>query len=304
MALNKARTSTWSEPMHTDLSDLPDHKRQELDSIVQLIRAKAEVEQIILFGSYARGEWVEDKYVKDGITYEYRSDFDLMVVLDCEHESAHGRKWNKIREAIRGEPAIKTPVSLITEDVRHVNRELERGQYFYTDVKREGRLLYDSGKWELAETRKLDPAQRAEIAQGHFDRWYQQGINALKMARFATQEAMPRDAAFMLHQATERFLFAVILVHTDYKPKTHSIGALHQQVRGLDTRFVHLFPQATDFERQAYDRLKRAYTEARFEPDYEITAEELDWLTGQVEELQRQTDAACREKIGEMGGNP
>lgn len=299
MALNKARTSTWSEPMHTDLSDLPDHKRQELASIVQLIRAKAEVELIILFGSYARGEWVEDRYVKDGITYEYRSDFDLMVVLDCERESAHGRKWNKIREAIRGEPAIKTPVSLITEDVRHVNRELERGQYFYTDVKREGRLLYDSGRWELAETRKLDPAQRAEIAQGHFDRWFERAASALKSAQLIRGHD-PHDAAFMLHQATERFLFAVILVHTDYKPKTHSIDALHQQVRGLDARFVHLFPQATDFERRAFDRLKRAYTEARFEPDYEITAEELDWLTGQVEELQRQTEVACREKIGQM----
>lgn len=300
MALNEARTSTWSEPMHTDLSHLPAHKRQELDSIVQLIRAKADVELIILFGSYARGEWVEDRYVKDGITYEYRSDFDLMVVLDCERESAHGRKWNKIREAIRNEPAIKTPVSLIVEDVRHVNRELERGQYFYTDVKREGRLLYDAGRWELAETKKLDAAERAQIAQAHFDQWFQQGESALKFVRFGLAEGELRDAAFMLHQATERFLFAVILVHTDYKPKTHSIEALHQQVRGLDARFVHLFPQATDFERQAFDRLKRAYTEARFEPDYEITAEELDWLVGQVKELQAQTDAACREKFGEL----
>lgn len=65
-----------------------------------------------------------------------------------------------------------------------------------------------------------------EFAQGQVDRWFQQGINALKMARFATEEEMPRDAAFMRYQAAERFLFAVILVDPDYKPKTHSIGAL------------------------------------------------------------------------------
>jgi predicted nucleotidyltransferase len=29
---------------------------------------------IILFGSYARGTWVEDKYTERGNVYEYKSD--------------------------------------------------------------------------------------------------------------------------------------------------------------------------------------------------------------------------------------
>ena len=40
------------------------------------------LEKIILFGSYARGTWVEDGYVKAGITYEYKSDFDLLGSVD------------------------------------------------------------------------------------------------------------------------------------------------------------------------------------------------------------------------------
>ena len=35
---------------------------------------------IILFGSYARGEWVEDIYTEGHITYEYISDFDILVL--------------------------------------------------------------------------------------------------------------------------------------------------------------------------------------------------------------------------------
>jgi hypothetical protein len=35
---------------------------------------------IILFGSYARGQWVEDIYTEGHITYEYISDFDILVL--------------------------------------------------------------------------------------------------------------------------------------------------------------------------------------------------------------------------------
>jgi len=37
---------------------------------------------LILFGSYVRGDWVRDRYVEDGVTYTYESDFDLLVVTE------------------------------------------------------------------------------------------------------------------------------------------------------------------------------------------------------------------------------
>src|SRR3954468_20039474 len=68
--------------MKTDLSHLPEHKQAELKAIVAaLIPKYAEIEMIILYGSYARGNWVEDKYVENGVTYEYKSDYDLLIVL-------------------------------------------------------------------------------------------------------------------------------------------------------------------------------------------------------------------------------
>ncbi|MBD3322309.1 MAG: hypothetical protein GF350_14510 [Chitinivibrionales bacterium] len=67
--------------MKTDLSFLPAHKQKELAGISAIIKKAARVEKIILFGSYARGAWVEDSYVQDGITYEYKSDMDILVVV-------------------------------------------------------------------------------------------------------------------------------------------------------------------------------------------------------------------------------
>ncbi|MBA1147489.1 HEPN domain-containing protein [Ectothiorhodospiraceae bacterium WFHF3C12] len=296
----KAPGLAYQAYMRTDLSYLPEHKREELAWIVDMIREHADVELIVLFGSYARDEWVEDRYVEDGVTYEYLSDYDLMVVLDLKHENGRGEKWRAVEQRIRRHPGIKTPVTLLTEGSEHLNRELERGQYFYTDVIREGVLLFDAGRMTLGEPRVLDAGERAEVAHGHFSYWYRKGEQAIRGFRMYFEEGVHDDAAFLLHQATERFYFALILVFTDYKPKTHDIEKLHSQAAMWVPELVRLFPRATKFEEQAFKRLKQAYIDARFDKEYAITREELNWLAGQVERLKAVTEDACRARLAHL----
>lgn len=66
--------------MKRSLAHLPKYKREELKKITSIIKESADVEMIILFGSYARGTWVEDIYKEGHITYEYKSDYDILVV--------------------------------------------------------------------------------------------------------------------------------------------------------------------------------------------------------------------------------
>ena len=60
--------------MKTSLEHLPEPKREQLAAIAALLQAEAPVDMVILFGSYARGDWVED--AETG----YRSDFDVRSV--------------------------------------------------------------------------------------------------------------------------------------------------------------------------------------------------------------------------------
>jgi uncharacterized protein len=64
------------------LSHLPKHKREELKEITSIITENAKVEMIILFGSYARGNWFEDIYKEGHITCEYKSDYDILVIVE------------------------------------------------------------------------------------------------------------------------------------------------------------------------------------------------------------------------------
>ena len=64
--------------MKKSLSHLPQNKQDELALVVETIRQKVDqLEMIVLFGSYARGNWVEDIYTQGHNTYEYKSDFDM-----------------------------------------------------------------------------------------------------------------------------------------------------------------------------------------------------------------------------------
>lgn len=66
--------------MKSSLSHLPQPKQQEILVITEVIKSVIQPEKIILFGSYAKGTQVEDKYLENGIVYEYISDYDFLVI--------------------------------------------------------------------------------------------------------------------------------------------------------------------------------------------------------------------------------
>ncbi|MHC4397447.1 MAG: HEPN domain-containing protein, partial [Planctomycetota bacterium] len=66
--------------MKKTLAHLPKHKRDELELIKDIILEKIpDVRMIVLFGSYARGQAVEDIHTEGHTTHVYESDFDILV---------------------------------------------------------------------------------------------------------------------------------------------------------------------------------------------------------------------------------
>ena len=283
--------------MKKSLAHLPKHKQEELKEITRVIKENAEVEMIILFGSYARGNWVEDIYKEGHITYEYKSDYDILVVV---REHVLVRKlgqWQRIESIIRRSSTIRTRVTLIVHDIKEVNKALRQGQYFFTDITKDGVSLYDSKRFELAKAQKLSPEERKHTAQEDFKYWYKSASGFLKQFEYAFKTRNYNIAAFELHQATERFYMTVLLVFTHYKPKEHDIKILGKQAINLDPRFLPIFPRTTQEERRLFELLQKAYIDARYNRSYKITKKELGYLAERVKKLQRVTKEVCKERI-------
>ena len=107
-------------------------------------------------------------------------------------------------------------------------------------------------------------------------------------------------AAFELHQATERLYSCVLLTLTFYTPYNHNIAFLRSLAEGHDRRLYGIWPDGTHRERAMFQKLKEAYTKARYSKHFKISEEELIWLGDRVEELGRVVHQVCSDKIAEL----
>ncbi len=292
-------------PMKTSLPPQSEHVTKQLAEITAVIREVLgeDLAMLILFGSYARGDWVQDRYEEDHIVYTYESDFDLLVVSEKRvHSTSKGesRLTSLIGERLRRQALDRPSSSVIVDDIRHLNKSLQRGRYFYVDIKREGVLLFDNGRHTLAEPRPLDPAERQQYAREDYEHWFTSASQFLVMGQEALERDWNNNAAFQLHQATERFFSAILLTFTGYKPKTHDIEKLDSQASDLHPEFFTVFPRATPEQERRFELLKEAYIGARYKRNYTITREELDYLASRVRKLEELTKRICEEKIAGM----
>ncbi len=281
--------------MKESLDYLPQEKQAELNKIADIINEITHSEMIILFGSYARNQWVEDKY--DEIHYRYQSDFDILVIVQTKSEIAQSRFEREIEEKIGHDETINTPVSIIVHDINFVNKRLSKAQYFFTDIKKEGILLYNSGKYQLNKAKELSKSERKKLAQQDFDYWFSSANEFWIGFLYDFQRGSYSKAAFELHQVTERLLSGVLLVFTRYKPNTHDLGILKKLVNSVDSRLAHVFPLNNPVNQRLFKLLRKAYVDARYKPSYVITKEELTSLSQYVEELKSIGELICREKI-------
>jgi len=283
--------------MKDSIAHLPQRKRGELARITGIIRQTIlQAEMIILFGSYARGDWVEDVTVEGNTTYEYSSDFDILVIVKSKALADNLDLWYQLEDEA-GKLPVETPVKIIAHEINFVNGKLKKGQYFFSDIKKEGIILYDSKNCKLAEPKELTPKERLAQAKKDFKQWFESANNFYVLFETAFKKEMYKEAAFLLHQATEKLYGTVLLVYTNYKPKTHDLDTLRRLAANHDPAFFTVFPLRTKQERDRFDKLRQAYVGARYHDNYVITREELKYLARCIELLKEQTETSCKAKM-------
>jgi predicted nucleotidyltransferase/HEPN domain-containing protein len=282
--------------MKTTITHLPSKKQEELTAITAAIVKMEEPVMVILFGSHSRGDWVEDKYIENGTTYEYRSDYDILVVTKKEKHEAPGFT-KKLRKRLKKDLQLETPLTVIFHDIAFLNAELEQGHYFFADIAKEGTMLYDNGKFVLSTARQLAPGERAKKAQLYFDNWFNAANEFLESSQSDFEKDRLKVSIFILHQATERYFMAILLVFTDYKPKLHDLEDLGKQVIHADPSFKAIFPNQTDEEKRLFTVLRKAYIDSRYKLGYTVDTADLEWLIERVKLLKELTKEVCEGRI-------
>src|SRR3546814_5725693 len=150
--------------MKTSLDHLPPQKQRELARVLEILHEEFEdalkgsssnwkkrgrILKVILFGSYARGAWVDEPHTTKG----YRSDFDLLIIVNNRKLGDYEPYWHKAVDRFLHDRVVKTPVSFIVHSRREVNEAIRMGQYFFTDIRKEGIVLYELDDEDRKSTR-------------------------------------------------------------------------------------------------------------------------------------------------------
>ncbi|ALJ11964.1 HEPN domain-containing protein [Sphingopyxis macrogoltabida] len=290
--------------MKNDVDHLPPAQQEELALATRILmdefavaisratqpwKKNGKVRKVILFGSYARGDWVDEP--ENG----YQSDYDLLIIVSHADLADIAEYWYVAEDKILRDAAIARPVNIIVHTLEEVNRGLTRGEYFWVDIAQDGVALYELHGTALATPQPLTAADAYEMASGYFADWLAKVDTALEGADFYIGKGHKNDAAFTLHQAAERAYTCFLLVRSQYVPRSHNLKFLRSLAEDRETRLVEAWPRATKVDRRRFELAKRAYVEARYSAAYDIGSDDLQAIRAAVAMLRDTVETVSRE---------
>lgn len=301
--------------MKTSLDHLPLGKRRELEHVLGVLKdefgkaianRRAEgvkdglILKVILYGSYARGDWVEDPVGR------YFSDFDLLVVVSDEKLTDVLEFWEGAERRLRADLAsganLRTPADLIIHSLDDVNDQLAQGRYFFADIVREGVVLFEEPDHPFVDPQPLPSDAAVKEAEKYYAEYMTTASRFVTHARLDIENEWNSLAAFHLHQAAENFYNAVLLVATLYTPKSHNLVRLRNAAEPIDEQLAAVWPTETKFQKRCFELLRAAYVKARYSEHYRVSAEELAWMLERLQMLQNVVAAICHNRLDRLKG--
>jgi len=299
--------------MKTSLDHLPLGKRRELEHVLGVIKDEfrkaianrraegvkdGQILKVILYGSYARGDWVEDPVGR------YFSDFDLLVVVSDEKLTDVLEFWEGAEKRLRADLAsganLRTPADLIIHSLDDVNDQLAQGRYFFADIVREGVVLFEEPDHPFVDPQPLPSDAALEEARKYYTARMESALEFFDDAQSNYERGRFRKGAFEAHQAAEHLYNAVLLVATLYTPKSHNLIRLRNAAEPIDARLAEVWPTETKFQKRCFELLRAAYVKARYSEHYRVTTEELAWMLERLKVLEDVVETICRDRLNEL----
>lgn len=297
--------SKGEQIMKTSIEHLPDKKQEELQELVgYILESVPEALYIILYGSYTGPNFVEyDQRTEFGLRTCFMSDFDIVVITPkkrASHKSIMHRLDNADAKFASGyQLLLKPTVEFIAMDIEEFNNAVEGGRYFYTDIREQGIVLYNSGTEQLSEVKPLKYDQIYYLSKEYYRKKYERAESFLYVAKSALDIQDYCMSAFLLHQAVENYCLAIALTASLYAPKEHNIVKIIKKTKLFTSIVADIFHENTSEDKRLLELLRKAYVQARYDKDFLVTKEDIEALLAKIEKLRIETKQFCEKTIEE-----
>jgi predicted nucleotidyltransferase/HEPN domain-containing protein len=272
------------------LSHLPSERITDLEQITQKILDTHRVDIIMLFGSFARGDFKTERGKEQG----KKSDFDILIVVESGDRRKH--VVSKLRGAFKD---MEIVVQTLVVNISVVNKALEENQYFYSDIKKEGIELFNSGRYDFASFKGLSPTRRREIAETDFKEWFDAAKEFYDNSEFSLSKDYLLRASFMLQQTIEMCYTAIEMVFNHYNPHEHNLFALRDRNVRHHNRLKGVFHYEAEEHKKMFDQLNYAYIGGRYrnEKEFPVDMDKIKFWKQETEAFLKLTEEICLERI-------
>ncbi|WPV65420.1 HEPN domain-containing protein [Chitinophaga sp. LS1] len=271
--------------MRNNLPHLSKLQITQLAKLIEKILRAMQPELILCLGSRTTTMqdwscfWEEEGYRQT----VFPTTYDLLI-LTGEDEKRADHELIQLIEQQAGPLACE--VTCMIQPSHTFYEGLEKGYRFDTTVYRKAVGVYSNGR-QLLPVLPAEPEPQALKGkiEDHWNRCFTIAQRFFKAATDCQQDNWPEQAAFNLHQSTQHACMALLRVFTGYRSTTHNLSRLLALIENFSFELSIIFPCLTKEEKELFNLLNRAYSDARYKEHYTISAEKVTILTERVQEL-------------------
>lgn len=249
--------------------------------IVLQEKLKAVVETIIRITNAEKLFW--SGYT---INSKQRPQFDFLILLPSNAKYS----YNDYLTQVQSKCSEIGSVLIWCNKINEVYKQLREGHIFYSAVCTEGLIVYDNKRLPLPEKAVIDIASIKVKARNIFKDAFHNAKSYLDGAEYFATTNQFKQAAFLLHQATEHALRALLASLTGLTSYGHNLKSLIRHSSFCAPDLNGIFPKNNDVEKELFNLLNTAYVDARYDPNYEISQENVMLLLDRVNSILTQTE--------------
>lgn len=224
-------------------------------------------------------------------SHEVVKDYDLLIIVPDTAKTTFKDYGVLIELACFNHVNVTCSI----HQANFVVRQLTECNLFYANACREANLVYDNGSVPLPKPDISFMAAAKEKATQCFRVHFNKAVSFLNIAKSVCDNDCAEITIFMLHQAAELTLRAIIIAISQIDLKTHSISELLKNCKRITGGLANVFSIENTCDMRLIKILENAYLHSRYQEHYNIAKSDVVLLFEKIALLQITADSVASE---------
>jgi HEPN domain-containing protein len=249
--------------------------QQQEHKLSALIRAAAPVQQLYFLGSSLQQERTESIFVPEAPTRRQVGHYWLLALISKSNHTC-----SQLQDQLENLCQAVAPTTIFVLPMQSFDAWLQDGHPFATSVKERAVLMH--GK---PDTNINSPSVRHSITGQGETNFIDLATEFMAGAGLYHQRQQYALAAFMLHQAAEHALHAILMAGTGLHMNTHNLDKLLRYCSMITDRVQQTLPRNTANNQRLFKLLQDAYIQARYKQALPIAPHDITLLMKRLQVL-------------------